>query len=131
MVVVNLMDVMGDNAKKEAIVEGMESEEEEEEEGEEEGPEYDEHVWLSVKNAEIISERRACRLPGAAQGRAGSTSCFERKQGRDPADPTTHWGNWRMPLSSRGRARCPTPPHPSIRGPITEEGGDKRESCSW
>lgn len=56
MVVVNLMDVMGDNAKEEAIVEGMESEEEEEEEGEEEGPEYDEHVWLSVKNAEIISQ---------------------------------------------------------------------------
>lgn len=50
MKVLCLMDLMGDRAKEEEIVEGMESEEEEdEEEGEE--PEYDEHVWLSLRNA--------------------------------------------------------------------------------
>ena len=54
MVVVNLMDVLGDSAKEEELVEGMEAEEEEEE-GEEEGPEYDEHVWLSLKNAMTFS----------------------------------------------------------------------------
>ncbi len=55
MVVVNLMDVLGDSAKEEELVEGMEAEEEEEE-GEEEGPEYDEHVWLSLKNAVTFSD---------------------------------------------------------------------------
>ncbi len=55
MIVVDLMDVLGDRAREEELVEGMEGEEEEEEdEEEEEGPEYDEHVWLSVKNAEIF-----------------------------------------------------------------------------
>ena len=52
MRVINLMTVLGDGAKEEEIIEGMEGEEEEEE-GEEE-PEYDEHVWLSLKNAELF-----------------------------------------------------------------------------
>ena len=53
MVVINLMDVLGDSAKEEEVIEGMECEEEEDEE---EGPEveYDEHVWLSVKNAAMF-----------------------------------------------------------------------------
>lgn len=58
MVVVNLMESLGDAVKEEEIIEGMEAEEEEEaEEGEEEGPEYDEHVWLSLRNASAL-----CRL---------------------------------------------------------------------
>ena len=62
MVVINLLDALGDQAKEEELVEGMEGEEEEsaEEEEEEEGPEYDEHVWLSLRNAaalvDIIAE---------------------------------------------------------------------------
>lgn len=48
MVVLNLLDVLGDAVKEEEIREGMEAEEEE---GEEEEAEYDEHVWLSLKNA--------------------------------------------------------------------------------
>ncbi len=52
MKVINLLEVLGEDAKEEEIIEGMEGEEEEGEEGEEEeGPEYDEHVWLSIKNA--------------------------------------------------------------------------------
>ena len=55
MVVIDLMDALGDTVKEEEIIEGMEAEEEEEEEGEEEeGPEYDEHVWLSLKNAQAL-----------------------------------------------------------------------------
>ena len=56
MTVINLLDVLGDAVKEEEVVEGMEAEEEEEEgeEGEEE-PEYDEHVWLSLKNAQILT----------------------------------------------------------------------------
>ena len=56
MVVINLLDALGDKAKEEEIVEGMEGEEEEEGEGEEEeeGPELDEHVWLSLRNASFL-----------------------------------------------------------------------------
>ncbi|MGN0613274.1 MAG: metal ABC transporter substrate-binding protein [Porcipelethomonas sp.] len=50
MKTINLMEVLGDAAKEEEIKEGMEAEEEEHEDGDE-GPEYDEHVWLSLKNA--------------------------------------------------------------------------------
>ena len=46
---VNLMDAMGDAAKVEEAVEGMEAEESDEKE-------YDEHIWLSLKNAD-----RLCR----------------------------------------------------------------------
>ena len=53
MSVINLMDILGDKAKEEELIEGMEGEEEEEE-GEEEGPEYDEHVWLSLSNAQLF-----------------------------------------------------------------------------
>lgn len=51
MIVIDLMDVLGDIVREEEIVEGMEAEEEDEEE---EGPEYDEHVWLSLRNAEVL-----------------------------------------------------------------------------
>ena len=62
MVVINLLDALGDQAKEEELVEGMEGEEEEsaEEEEEEEGPEYDEHVWLSLRNA--AADRKSTRL---------------------------------------------------------------------
>ena len=53
MVVINLMKTLGDKAKEEEVIEGMEGEEEEEE-GEEEGPEYDEHVWLSLNNSQLF-----------------------------------------------------------------------------
>ena len=53
MQVINLLDVLGEQAKEEEVVEGMEGGEEEEAD-EEEGPEYDEHVWLSLKNAETL-----------------------------------------------------------------------------
>ena len=54
--VINLMDVLSDEIKEEEHVEGMEAEEEEpiSAEDEEEGAEYDEHVWLSLRNAETL-----------------------------------------------------------------------------
>lgn len=51
MKAIDLLDVLGDQAKEEEVIEGMEAEEEE---GEEEGPELDEHVWLSLKNASLL-----------------------------------------------------------------------------
>ena len=46
MVVLNLLEILGDNARLEETIEGMESREEE--------LEYDEHVWLSLKNASLF-----------------------------------------------------------------------------
>ena len=62
--VINLMDVMGDKAKEEEVKEGMQEEEEEHAEDakdgkEEEEVEYDEHVWLSLKNAKIFTKKIA------------------------------------------------------------------------
>lgn len=56
MVVVNLLDVLGDSVKEEEVIEGMQAEEEEHEEeaDAEEEPEYDEHVWLSLRNASVL-----------------------------------------------------------------------------
>ena len=60
MKVVNLMEVLGDKAYEEELKEGMQGEEEEEE-GEEEA-EYDEHVWLSLKNAKVFVRKIADEL---------------------------------------------------------------------
>lgn len=55
-VIINLMEVLGDSVKEEEIVEGMEHDHEHEEEHdhEHEETEYDEHVWLSLKNAAVL-----------------------------------------------------------------------------
>ncbi len=53
MKVICLLDALGDAAREEEALEGMEAEHEEEG-AEEEGPEYDEHVWLSLRNAQTL-----------------------------------------------------------------------------
>ena len=62
MIVLNLMEILGDSVKEEEIVEGMEAEEECEDEDEEEEIEYDEHVWLSLKNAKVICKAISAAL---------------------------------------------------------------------
>ena len=56
--VIRLLDVLGDSAKAEETVEGMQEEEhdhgEEAEHDHEEEAEYDEHIWLSLKNAQVL-----------------------------------------------------------------------------
>lgn len=66
--VVNLMDVLGDGAKEEEVVEGMQEDhdadgdhdtdadhdEDADHDHDDEEPEYDEHVWLSLRNAKSI-----------------------------------------------------------------------------
>ena len=47
--VIHLLDALGDSVKEEETVEGMQEEEEDHEE-----KEYDEHVWLSLKNAKTL-----------------------------------------------------------------------------
>lgn len=71
MLVVNMMEALGDKVKEEEIVEGMQAEDEDEDEHEHEHEhadhdhdhehhhhhdevEYDEHVWLSLRNAAAL-----------------------------------------------------------------------------
>ena len=54
-VALNLMELLGDRVKEEEVVEGMEHEHAEEAEE----VENDEHVWLSLKNAEILVRQLA------------------------------------------------------------------------
>ena len=73
---VNMMEVLGDSAVEEEVVEGMQAEEEEAEasaEGEEE-PEYDEHVWLSLKNAQELVDAIAVQLADADSSHASEYS---------------------------------------------------------
>lgn len=76
MVVINLMDILGDAVKEEEFVEGMEHDhehgeehhdeehhdEEHHEEEEEHHHENDEHVWLSLRNAKVICNHIAQKL---------------------------------------------------------------------
>ncbi len=79
MLVVNMMEALGDKVKEEEVVEGMQAEEEDEHEEHEhehehadhdhEGHhhhhdevEYDEHVWLSLRNAAALVETLAQKI---------------------------------------------------------------------
>ena len=62
---VSLLDLLGDYAKDEELVEGMQAEEEEDDDGA-----YDEHVWLSVKNAELFCRELAAGLKTADSANA-------------------------------------------------------------
>lgn len=56
MKIINLIEVLGDDALEEEIIDGMEEHEHEHEESEEheEEKEYDEHVWLSLKCVQVF-----------------------------------------------------------------------------
>lgn len=83
MVVVNMMEALGDKVKEEEVVEGMQAEEEDEHEEHEhehehadhddehdhdghhhhhDEVEYDEHVWLSLRNAVVLVETLAQKI---------------------------------------------------------------------
>lgn len=82
MVVINLLEVLGDSVKTEEVVEGMQADEEaEEEENHEE--ESDEHVWLSLRNAEILCGEIAEKLgeidPQNKEAYAANASAYNEK----------------------------------------------------
>ena len=66
--VINLMEVLGENVKEEETVEGMQ--EEKEHDHEDGDKEYDEHVWLSLKNAGTLVEAIADGLIKTDQSNA-------------------------------------------------------------
>lgn len=87
MRVINLLDALGDSVKEEEVVEGMQEEDEhehheddehkdekDEHEHEEEEIEYDEHVWLSLKNAKVLCKEIANALAELDAGHADTYS---------------------------------------------------------
>ena len=104
MVVINLLETLGDKVKEEEIIEGMQAEEEEhhhddddddedtdghhEHHHEEEEVEYDEHVWLSLKNAAILCDALTdaiCKIdaPNAATYKANAASYIAKLNALD------------------------------------------------
>ena len=89
MVVINLFDILGDAVKEEEVVDGMEHEHEEEEHEHEDEEEHehihedDEHVWLSLRNAEIICNvicKKLCDLdPDNAETYTANTESYCEK----------------------------------------------------
>lgn len=80
MKVLNLLEILGDNARLEELTEGMQAEDHE---GHDHGDEdeYDEHVWLSVKNASLLTQSIADTLaqldPDHADAYAANAAAYE------------------------------------------------------
>jgi len=64
MAVLNLLEILGDAAKEDEILEGMEMEHEDDDDHDGHETEYDEHVWLSLKNARLFCAAIAEALSG-------------------------------------------------------------------
>lgn len=67
MITINLLETLGTAAREEEILEGMEEEKEEQGEEAHEEAAYDEHVWLSLNNAEIFCSAIAKALSSLDQ----------------------------------------------------------------
>lgn len=80
---VSLLEAVGDAAVEEEVVEGMQAEEEEEAGAGEEEPEYDEHVWLSLRNAQTLTDAIAAELagidPSGADAYAANAAAYKGK----------------------------------------------------
>lgn len=80
MKVLSLLEILGDNARLEELTEGMQAEDHE---GHDHGDEdeYDEHVWLSVKNASLLTQSIADTLsqldPDHADAYAANAVAYE------------------------------------------------------
>lgn len=76
MKVINLLEVLGDKVKAEETVEGMEHEHDDDNEKDHDGEhgveEYDEHVWLSLKNAAVCCEEIASAIKSLDEENAES-----------------------------------------------------------
>ena len=91
MIVIDLLDALGDRAKEETLVEGMQDAHGHEHEGhdhEEDGheeEELDEHVWLSLRNASflcgMIEEALEKADPSNKEVYAANTAAYQEKLG--------------------------------------------------
>lgn len=62
MIAMNLLKILGDAAKEEEVVEGMDVGDHIHDEAHEDTPEYDEHIWLSLRNAKTLCTAIAEKL---------------------------------------------------------------------
>ena len=89
MVAINLLEVLGSSVKEEEVVEGMQEEDEhehedagdeDEHEHEEGEPEYDEHVWLSLRNASTLVQSISDAIiridPGSAEDYKNNATAY-------------------------------------------------------
>ena len=84
MVVIDLLDALGDAVKEEEVVEGMQEEEEEDHDNASpEEVEYDEHVWLSLHNSATLIEKiseAVCKIdPDNADAYKANASSYAGK----------------------------------------------------
>ena len=81
-IAINLMEVMGDQAKEEEVVEGMQDEDGHDGHDHDE-VEYDEHVWLSLRNTEVfcdaISEALQAADPDHADLYKKNTTAYKER----------------------------------------------------
>lgn len=82
MIIINLMEVLSDELKEEELSEGMQQESHDHDD-ETDATEYDEHVWLSLKNAAAIAESISEALgridPGHAEYYRANSSAYTEK----------------------------------------------------
>ncbi len=101
MIVIDLIDVLGDTVKEEEIIEGMETEDAGSNKGEvKEEIEYDEHVWLSLKNTKTLCSYISSKLaqidPANADSYAANYDAYAKKldaldaQYREAVDSAKH-----------------------------------------
>ncbi len=87
LVALNLLEVLGGSAKEEELAEGMEAEDGADGE---EGPEYDEHVWLSLRNAQVFCDAIADTLaeldPKHAEDYQANAAAYEKELAALDAD---------------------------------------------
>ena len=85
MVVIKLLDVLGERVKEEEVVEGMEHEHDHDGDldHKEEEPEFDEHVWLSLNNAALFCRAIADALaqldPGHEEAYQANAAAYGEK----------------------------------------------------
>ncbi len=83
MKVVKLMDVIGSAAKTEETVEGMQKHDDEDHDHEHEEAEYDEHIWLSLKNASLscdaITDALSKAMPDKAALFKANNESYKKK----------------------------------------------------
>lgn len=82
MEVVSLLDVLGDAARLEELAEGMQADHDHDGHGHEDA-EYDEHVWLSLRNAEVLTEAIAGAMgrmdPAHAEDFAANAAAYTQR----------------------------------------------------
>ena len=87
MIVIDLLDTLGEQAKEEVHVEGMQDAHEHDHEGagHEEEEELDEHVWLSLRNASFLCGEIGAALekadPSNKDVYASNTAAYQEKLG--------------------------------------------------